>query len=151
CQGWGIHGYYGGSAGAGGNIVKNNYILYTGSIGILFLHGNNNVAFNNVIQSPSVGVLLHTTGDAAFHNTIVKGQDKCIWILGSPYGNSEGAVAIHNVCWANAINAITDEGIGSTVTNNLFSDPRFVNEAGNDFHLMSDSPAIDQGYDLSGI
>jgi len=37
---------------------------------------------------------------------------------------------------------------GASCVNNLFGDPRFLDRAGGDYHVSSDSPAVDQAYSV---
>jgi hypothetical protein len=43
---------------------------------------------------------------------------------------------------------VKDGGQNSLVIVHLFSDPHFINPSGHDFHLQSNSPAIDAGIDI---
>jgi MYXO-CTERM domain-containing protein len=61
------------------------------------------------------------------------------------------SVTVENNLLSTAVsNAI---GAALTASNNTLADPRFVNAAGNDYHLQSGSPAIDQavGTDVAAV
>ena len=46
---------------------------------------------------------------------------------------------------------INDKGTGTVATNNLTTDPQFVNAAANDFRLQAKSPAINAGVTISAV
>jgi hypothetical protein len=60
-----------------------------------------------------------------------------------------GATARNNIVFNNVINSIYNSG--GTVSNNLTTDPKFVNSAANNFYLQSTSPAIDAGMTLTAV
>jgi hypothetical protein len=49
------------------------------------------------------------------------------------------------------VNAINNQGANTTLSNNLTTDPLFVNATGSDFHLKSGSAAVDKGITLSEV
>ncbi|UYQ95115.1 PKD domain-containing protein [Chitinophaga horti] len=96
-----------------------------------------------------------------FNNTVVKSKRNGIMFF-----NSQGTVAAGNLFYNNLIVAPgslatkgtrayleVDRSIDFKEANNYFeadiNNVKFVNPAGNDFHLQASSPAIDKGQDLS--
>src|SRR3989344_2351557 len=65
-----------------------------------------------------------------------------------------GAPAVrNNICYGNVTNSIHVAN-GATTANadhNLYTNPSFVNAGSNDFHLQSNSPAINAGSTLSEV
>jgi parallel beta-helix repeat protein len=168
-SGAGIHIYNASGDSPDNNTVRNNRIhdiTRTGSLdqvwGII-VTGNNNHIYNNVIYRINVGnpiqgnaglVVYAASNTEVYNNTV--------------YGNSGwgivtsllayGSVVRNNISYGNRQGNYFDYGIGTFQTNNLFSDPRFVNAGGGDFRLTAGSPAIDAGayldrypYDQLGV
>jgi hypothetical protein len=57
----------------------------------------------------------------------------------------------NNIAYGNGTTEILGLGVGTTLTNNLITDPRFVNPAAFDFNIQTGSPAINAGVTLSQI
>jgi hypothetical protein len=159
--GWGIHNYNEGSSAVSNNTYRNNRIYRNGlntsrygrpvGPGIGLYSGTGNKAYNNIIWDNQGGVQINYGGvnSEVYNNTIYRNAgENNDWECVGIYSVS-GTVVKNNICYQNGP-AIVDQGSGSSISNNLTTeDPRFVNEAGLDFHLLPDSPAIDAGTDLS--
>ena len=160
--GAGIHIYNGGGDGANNNIVRNNRIhdiTRTGNpdqVWGIIVVGANNQLYNNTIWGINVGnvnnqqgnagiSLLGASGTQVFNNTIY-GNTGWGLVVGP---TTSGSVLRNNISYGSGKGNYVDIGIGTFQSNNLFTDPRFVNAGGADFRLNSDSPAIDQGVYLS--
>jgi hypothetical protein len=62
-----------------------------------------------------------------------------------------GTVVKNNIVYGNTGSNIRDVGMDTTLSNNLTTDPKFVNPSIADFHLQSTSPAIDAGATLTEV
>lgn len=134
------------ASGLATGTIDNNIVVNNGYIGIVFAQAAGGVvtakAFNNTIygnqgDGSRGGLFAYTSSPpnpskmtlALFNNTI--------------WGNN-----LKDLEWSsvNATSSYSDIGTGFTAgTGNISVDPKFVNPAANDFHLASDSPAIDAG------
>lgn len=152
--GFGIHNYAQGSNAPSKNIYRNLYIHNTGtwdgkiSFAILLTTGSNNSAYNNLVINNQGGIRADT-GNVVYNNTVYgsglgHGGECCYEAM-----RITGATARNNIVFNNAINSIYNSS--GTVSNNLTTDPKFVNSSSNDFHLQSTSPAIDKGTTLTAV
>ena len=125
-SGHGVHVHKDGQTDVSNNIVRDNIIHDNGSWGILIGSGSDNQAYNNVVYdngaTQSAGGIrtgFNSTNNQIYNNTIVDNNSNCIHI-GS---NSTNAAVKDNICWGNSRDSIRDEGTGTFVEGNLFSDP----------------------------
>ena len=79
-----------------------------------------------------------------YNNTIYNGSSVGIEIF-----HATGIIVRNNIIYRNALGTIINDGTGTTMSNNLTTDPRFVDYSSSDFRLQSGSPAIDGGLNLS--
>ena len=127
------------------NVYRNLMVYNTG--GILIYRGDGNIAYNNIVRD----TLDHgfTVGGGAtntkiYNNTIYNSSK-----FGIDTVNSTGTVIRNNIIFQNQMAAINNEGVGVIMSNNLTSDPLFINPSSSDFRLQSGSPAIDRGFNVS--
>jgi hypothetical protein len=165
---WGIHMYlyaaYQGGSFPNNNIIRNNKIHDFGfgdparSNGILVSTGNNNQVYNNIVYNGSSGIGggLGGSDTEIYSNTVYN-----MSVTGIGVDNSISRPVIkNNISYQNGTN-IDSQGPGTIMSNNLcgtaasgctlVGNPNFVNAAAGDFHLQSNSPAINQGADLSSV
>jgi len=155
--GYGLHQYGSGHTDFSNNILRNNIIQHNGhnnqnpagSCALLLSSGDNNVAYNNVILDHNgCGIQIYASASnaKAYNNTIVGNVAACI----NNNPGSSGAIIRNNICYNNGSD-ITDAGSGATIDHNTTNaiNPQFVNAAGADFHLQSNSSMIDAGLILS--
>lgn len=129
--------------------IRNNRVYHNGGEGILLGSGDDNVAYNNIVYNNGVtytgrGIRIYSgtpRNNQIYNNTIYGNTWACIEIS----SDSTTAIVKNNVCWQNAINSVTNAGTGSTISNNLTTDPKFNNLATLDFRVTLGSPAIDGG------
>jgi Right handed beta helix region len=143
---------YGDGNQAYGNIIRNN----NSGIGIGYGASNTKV-YNNTIYGNTYDGISNGAGWGGKPNskTIIKNNiiaDNGGYGIensagGTPEGEPIGTVIQNNILFNNAYgtNGILDTGVNTVNSNNLTSDPEFVNAGANDFHLQSTSPAINAG------
>lgn len=155
--GYGIHNYAS-DDNSSNNIYRNNLIHNNGSTGFLFAAGGrNNKAYNNVLWGngfntsgyPALqvgGVGAPSSGNELYHNTIAHNVHTGLQ-LGAGGGPS-GTIVRNNILYGNANDNVVEINTSGTVKSNNIEgspDPRFANAGAGDFHLQSDSPAINAG------
>ncbi len=129
--------------------VHHNSLVKASSAGILLSTGDGNMAINNLVHDEKAGIRVnnnHPTNSTVLHNTVYA-ADVGIEVTSL----STSAEVINNIVYASATAAIIDTGVTSTVSNNLTTDPSFVDAASNDFHLQASSLAIDAGATLPTV
>jgi len=162
-SGAGVHIYNASGDSPDNNIVRNSRIhdiTRAGTLdevwGILSLGANNQI-YNNAIYRINVGrinqgnaaIAVGGPGHSVYNNTV---YGNVVWGIVAGWGTStSGAVIRNNISYGNSQGNYADYGSGTFQSNNLFTDPRFVNAAGADFTLRSDSPAIDRGAFLDTV
>jgi hypothetical protein len=111
--------------------------------------GSGNAAYNNVIWSCWRGIDTlwgSPSGTKIYNNTIYNNRGPGIEV-----GAGVSTVVVqNNIVWAND-SAITDNGSGTILSNNLTTDPKFVDAAGANFKLQPTSGAIDSGIAISTV
>jgi parallel beta-helix repeat protein len=136
------------------NIIERNIIYKNGLNttrygkvccgGIVLMSGSGNMALNNVVYNhPARGIDVGTTGTnvKVYNNTFYNnGLDIQALSGGSGYIQN-------NIAYPRGISIVG----GYVTSNNLTTDPRFVNPAAGDFNLQLSSPAIDKGVPLSQV
>jgi parallel beta-helix repeat protein len=152
--GYGIHAYGSAKGTVNRNILSMNKIYDNGvlggtSYGIILSSGDANMAFNNLIWNNSGGIMIgyrYPTNTKVFNNTIYSNRSYGIAHL----ADSVGTFIQNNIVFRNSA-GIVNNGSASKISNNLLSDPLFVNASASDFHLTLDSPAIDSGVNLTEV
>lgn len=154
---FGVHNYS--TAGnPSNNIVRKNKVYNFGlqretATGILLTSGSGNQAYNNIVFNGQgslgdggVGIAIGGCINCKVYNNTVYNNT---WI-GIDINNSTNALVKNNIIYQNLV-TFFGSGTGSVVTNNLTTDPNFVNAAAQDFHLQSGSPAIDTGVTVTEV
>jgi hypothetical protein len=155
--GYGIHNYAEGGP-ASNNIYRYNWIYNVGNtvstvFGLILTVGDNNQAYYNLITNNANGVDIGSgTGNMVYNNTIVGtgvgtscGTGTFCYNAVEIEASAVNAVFKNNIIYNNRINVLHNNGTGGAISNNLFTDPSFINAAGNNFNLQSGSSAIDTG------
>ncbi|WP_436239681.1 choice-of-anchor Q domain-containing protein, partial [Paenibacillus sp. LjRoot153] len=136
--------------------VSNNIIYDIGAAGIHQWHdATANVIVNNTITDTDIGILIgagdgyvaswpvNTDNNIVSNNIVYKNRQHGI------NNQLNGSVGTHNTYDSNLVygNTILDWRLAAQNThlNTVADEPEFVNYAGHDFHLQSDSKAINAG------
>jgi len=133
------------------NTIHDNGLYGQKGTGLVLTSNADLQIYNNLIYNNS-GTFAYgidtdvnfTTTSKIEHNTIYGNAGTGI-NLGSNCSNN---YVRNNIVYNNGA-GISDSGTGDTVSNNLTTNPSFVNAAGADFHLQSTSAAIGYGMDVS--
>jgi parallel beta-helix repeat protein len=153
---WGLHVYYGGypAKPTGSNLMEGNRVYNNGQDitryghtccgGIIHTSGDGNMAYNNIVYNNVIGILIDSTGSNSkvFNNTIYNNSLSIQAVTG-------GSGEIKNNISYPSGNSIATSGF--TASNNLLTNPGFVNASAFDLRLVPTSPAIDKGISLSAI
>lgn len=121
----------------------------TGGDGIVLWHGSGNIIRNNIIYG-NVGygirtnenTTLSSTPNVIYNNTVYKNGSAGLY----SYPN-ESTIFKNNISYLNAKGDLPQ----ATHSNNLTTDPKFVNPAAGDFGLQEGSPALDKGVTLAQV
>jgi parallel beta-helix repeat protein len=145
----GIHLYDGGTTAVHSNIIRNNRVhgnLAVGCAGILASNGTNNQIYNNIVYgNAGYGILSYTGNHSAvtYKNTVYNNGNAGIYI----YPGVSSNVVKNNIIYNNS-HPIIDSGSGTSLSNNLLTDPKFTDPIASNFTLQDGSPAIDAGTTL---
>jgi hypothetical protein len=150
-QGYGITNYNADPPFPSNNIYRNNYIHNNGNnvsttFGVVLTSGVDNQFYNNLVINNANGI--STNLQQFIYNNTVYGNGigfDCGAYCYSAINSDSQASSKNNIIFNNSINSISG---GAYSSNNLTTNPNFVNAAGNDFHLQSSSLAINYGANL---
>ena len=147
-------------APAAKNILRNNKThdnLWGGVV--VFMTGSGNLVYDNLVyDNAEIGIQIDAgaANTELYNNTVyqngVSGTHHYggIWIGAQGTGTPNTSV-VNNIAYQNCADFV-DQGTSTVQSHNLFgTDPRFVNAAGRNLHLLADSPAIDAGSTLSEV
>ncbi len=166
--GFGVHIYTGSpSVTADNNIIDGNEIfnnaLTSGSApGILADNGTGNLIMNNIVRGNKNGIHVGNQWTSAATATQTKVYNNTVYSnlpgLGiDVFSSSSQAEIKNNIVYKNG-GAIGNKGSGTVNSNNLLTDPKFIDEPGGNFKLQASSPAVNQGAvltlvptDLAGV
>jgi len=136
--------------GANNNIVRNTMIYQNGRAGVyqgglILASGNGHVAYNNIIWGHAYGLGLQiqygVSNAQAYNNTIFQNASYGIYIA----NDSANATIRNNIVYRNSPDYV-NVGAGTINEKNLIGvDPRFVDAASADFHVMASSSAVAAG------
>ncbi|MCS6806271.1 MAG: right-handed parallel beta-helix repeat-containing protein [Acidobacteriota bacterium] len=145
---------------AGEMRIQNNEITGNGNQGVIIFSTRARL-INNLIANNTAGVVLNASSDtptvgaqvSLINNTVALNRDLGVGVV---TGSNSRATIINSIISGNTDDldgvaaadvsfTLIGDGTFATLNNNLTGDPRFVNAAGGNFRLQSNSPAIDRG------
>ena len=138
-----------------GNYVYDNATTSGSAPGILIDNGSGNLVMNNVVRGNKNGIHVGSafvSGVSAssmriYNNTIYQNLPGVGIDI---FASSSQTDVKNNILYKNG-GTILNKGINTVSSNNLFSDPRFVDELMGDFKLQQGSSAINQGILLGEV
>lgn len=137
-----------GSNTANSNILRNNRIWNCGWHGMHLGGGINALAYNNIafrngqtIQGSGIYLAPDAHNSGVYSSTLYANSGYGLFNAGALDDEAKNIIAFFN--------GVGDIGGPFTASNNLTTDPLFVDEAGNDFHLQAGSDAIGAGANLA--
>ncbi len=153
-KGHGIHAFTQSQTSTTNNLLIKNIRAYgNGSYGIGLYSGSNLMAYNNLIYgnaistgSGGIAVRYGATGAKIYNNTVYNNGGVGIRVTENP------ATIKNNIIYQNRSTPISDTASPpSAVSNNLTTNPSFVNAAASNFSLSGSSPAINKGLVVSVV
>jgi hypothetical protein len=140
------------NAGAGqypsNNVIIRNVNAHNNNQGILVTGGTGNLAYNNLSYNNTYnGLIAYSVGNVSFFNNTVFGNG----YYAAQNSTTGTAVFRNNIFWNNLHDGIEVTKGSPIQSNNLTSDPLFVNPSEKNFHLLKTSPAIATGSNLSTV
>ncbi len=180
-QGNGGKFFHGNLSGVANHNIARNNVFYDNSTsgkwscGLILSSGDGNKAYNNISYGNYAGLcILHRVTNARLFNNISYGNDYYGIYLGwastdksyvannTVYDNNGSGIFVgddaknstvtNNIAYLNkGGNIQLGQQTGTTTSNNLTSNPLFVNATAKDFHLKAGSPAIDGGAAINFI
>jgi hypothetical protein len=149
-NGYGIQFYNSGAAMISNNVFRfNKFHNFTTRGPVLFqaLSENNQVYGNIFADWAEKGIVLSGTNNKVWNNTFYETRSGRTGVQLSCASGCELKNNIIRVSNGTAIDNIS----GTTVSNNLTSDPLFVDPSNRDFRLKGESPAIDKGETIRSV
>jgi parallel beta helix pectate lyase-like protein/uncharacterized protein DUF1565 len=151
--------FYDNGGGVNNNIFRYNEVYHNGygpdgsqacRTGLWIAAGTGTLAYNNLFwDNKNYGIMVG--GGAAnaqvYNNTT---SDNGVWGL-YINGGAPNAVVKNNIVYGNGRAGIYNESASAVLSNNLTSNPLFVDAAQANFKLRATSPAIDAGATLSAV
>jgi hypothetical protein len=147
-----IHQYFDGNAGMNTNVYKNNTVYNNYGSAFTIFDGTdvliyNNIMYNNALKAEGAGGIYinGVTTAGIYNNTIYDNNDAGILMA-----TCTSVTIRNNIYYLNG-SATSGSCTSTTTSNNLSTDPSFVNAAGANFHLTLGSTAIDTGTTVASV
>lgn len=147
-----------------GNDIHNNNTMSNSPVGGILVWGNssniiyntqiyNNLVYRNATASTAgsaSGILIgpYTSGTKVLNNTSYGNRLYGIQVHSS---TAKSTIVQNNIAYGNGNGNYYNGGSGTTYTNNITTDPKFVNASINNFQIRSDSPAANKGLRVSSV
>lgn len=152
CNNFGFHAYANASFSteSTSGLIARRIHAYSNNVGILVTGGDNLLCYNSIARTNVTDGFVAEFGTASngtkFFNCTAYANGSRGFRIGSNQSNAQ----IRNcISWMNSTQ-ISDGGSSTSQSNNLTtSDPLFRDPANGDFTLLSSSPAVDAGVNLS--
>lgn len=153
--GFGVHIYTGNAAVTAdnntidGNEIYNNALTSGSAPGILVDNGTGNLVMNNIVRLNKNGIQVGNQWTSATTASLTKVYNNTVYSnlpgLGIDVFSSSSQTEIkNNIVYKNG-GAIGNKGASTVMSNNLLTDPKFIDEVSGNFKLQSNSPAVNQG------
>lgn len=153
--GYGIHIYTGNTSVTAdnntidGNDIYGNATTSGSAPGILVDNGAGNIVMNNIVRLNKNGIQVGNPWSSTSTASLTKVYNNTVYNnlpgLGIDiFASSSQAEVKNNIVYKNG-GAIGNKGSGTANSNNLLTDPKFVDELGGNFKLQATSPAVNQG------
>ena len=150
----GISVYNAAFASANNNIVRNNIFYNNGTSGtrgngITVSSGTGNIVYNNIVYGNMGGISVYGGSNAQIYNNTIYGNVG-VTNNSSDYGIeivsfSSNTTLRNNISFNNKGAQIRDDAFNTQKSNNLISDPFFIDPLKANFALKTGSPAINTG------
>jgi hypothetical protein len=127
------------------NIVRNVKIYNNGRTGLGIYWGSNNQVYNNVLYKNGGNGLRTSAQSSLISNNTIYGNSG----TGMDCGNANGDTIRNNIIFSNAGNMVNCNG--QTLSNNLTTNPNFVNVDEGNFQLQPNSEAINAGATVAEV
>jgi Right handed beta helix region len=139
------------------NIYRRNTFKSNGTAGLIISNGSRNLVYNNIsigdgrITADAWGgfrAYAPAANNQFLNNTIYN------WGTGSGIEiepSVTGTVIRNNIIWGASGTSITDRGSSTLISNNVTTNPSFINASSGDLRLQPGSTAIDVGVTLSAV
>lgn len=148
-----------------GNAIYNNNTLPSSTVGGIIVQGtsssiiSNTQIYNNLVYkngtaltsgyAPGIQLSYYASGTKVWNNTIYGNTKYGLHIgFNSTITNTS---AQNNISYGNKLGNYYNIGSGTIATNNVTTDPGFVDASANNFALRAGSSAIDKGTALSNV
>lgn len=148
-----------------GNAVYNNNTLASATVGGILVWGqssskiSNTQIYNNLVykngnvssSGSATGITIgyYTSGTKVWHNTVY-GNNR-FGILNGYDTTTSSTTIQNNISYGNTSGNYTGKGTSTTYTNNVTTDPGFIDAASSNFALKSTSSAVNTGVRLSSV
>ena len=147
-----------------GNAIYNNNSLPSSVVGGIIVQGtsttsiSNTQIYNNLVYrngsssagyAPGIQVTYYTNGTKIWNNTVYANNKWGIHIGWN--STTVNTVVQNNISYGNTVGNYYNIGSGTIASNNITTDPGFVDAATNNFALRAGSVAIDRGARLSSV
>lgn len=149
-SGYGIHIYDTSGSRADNSIIRNNRVYNNrGAAGVILSYGTNIQFYNNIVYNNLNGVSAnYSASNVQFYNNTIYNHPQGSGV--EVGGGASSTIVRNNILYQNGT-PIINAGSGTVTSNNLTTNPMFVNASGANFKLQSGSPAIDTGATISAV